>query len=144
MKKNRAPSLFSVLLIILLCVSMLAACKRIKPIQENQVARIVVWAYSYGEKQYELPSGDASRFIEIFNSSKYEGAGTGEGGTPEFGIRVYFRDGSCLHITDFGGFRKFEVFQCDPGGRNRDWYYVSSEALTAFASEMAKKIEANS
>ena len=144
MKKQRIAFIVSALFIVILCVSLFAACQKIERIEENQVEKIVVWVYDYGEKEYEMTSDDTKKFIELYNSSKYGGEGTGEGCTPEFGIRVYFRDGTYLLVSDFCGFRKFEVSLRNADGVQQAWYYISSEEFSEFALELADKAEKNS
>lgn len=139
MKKHGITAIISGLLIVILCVSLLTACNRIERIEETQVEKIIVWVYDCGQKEYEMTSDDTKNFIELYNSSKYEGKGTGEGGTAEFGIRVYFRDGTYLLISDFSGFRKFEVTLRNAEGVRRAWYYISSEKFSEFALELADK-----
>ena len=112
-------------------------------IEENQVEKIVAWVID-SEKEHELSSDEANKFIELFNTSKYEGKSTGEGGTPEFGISVYFSDGAYLLANDFDGLRKFEVSFHKADGGQRSSYYISSEELYAFAAEMADKVEKSS
>lgn len=124
---------------MLLCVSLLTACNKIQQIEEDQVAKIVVWVYDHGKKEYEMTLEDTKKLIELYNSSKYGGEGTGEGGTPEFGIRVYFLDGTYLLINDFCGFRKFEVSLRNADGAHQAWYYISSEKFSEFALELADK-----
>lgn len=143
MKKHRIASIFSALFIVVLCVSLFTACNKIDRIEENQVEKIVARVVN-SEKEYELTSDDTKKFIELFNTSKYEGKSTGEGGTPEFGISVYFSVGAYLLVNEFDGLRKFEVFFCKADGTQQHSYYISSEELYAFAEEMADKVEKNS
>jgi len=143
MKKHRIVCVFSVLFVVLLCMSLLTACRAFQRIEENQVEKIVVWVYDYGKKEYEMTSDDTKKFIELYNSSKYGGEGTGEGCTPEFGIHVYFRDGTYLLVNDFCGFRKFEVSFRNADGVQKAWYYISSEEFSAFAADLADKAEMN-
>lgn len=142
MKKHRIASIFSAFLIVVLCVSLFTACNKIEIIEENQVEKIVARVIN-NEKEYEMTSDEAKKFIELFNTSKYEGKSTGEGGTPEFGISVYFSDGSYLLANEFDGSRKFEVYTSKANGVQSRCYYVSSEELYAFAAEMAGKVEKN-
>lgn len=97
--------------------------------------RIEFW-HQFGEG-FELNAEDSARFIELFNASKYEGKGTGEGGTPDFGIRVYFRDGTSLSATDFSGKLEVSIFSAD--AEKKAWYYLSSNELYAFLLELADK-----
>ncbi len=143
MKKHRIASIFSALFIAVLCVSLFTACTKIERIEENQVEKIVARVVN-SEKEYEMASDDAKKFLELFNASKYEGKSTGEGGTPQFGISVYFSDGAYLLVNDFDGLRKFEVSFCKANGVQQHSYYISSKELYAFAAELADKVENNS
>ena len=143
MKKHRIASIFSALFIVALCLSLFAACNKMDSIEENQVEKIVAWVID-SEKEHELSSDEANKFIELFNTSKYEGKSTGEGGTPEFGISVYFSDGAYLLANDFDGLRKFEVSFHKADGGQRSSYYISSEELYAFTAEMVEKAENSS
>ena len=143
MKKHRIASIFSVLFIVVLCVSLFTACNKIERIEENQVEKIIARVVN-SEKEYEITSDDVKKFIELFNASKYEGKSTGEGGTPEFGISVYFSDGAYLLVNDFDGTRKFEVSFCKADGTQQHSYYISSEKLYTFAAGMADKVEQDS
>ena len=144
MKKHRIASIFSALFIVVLCISLFTACNKIESIEENQVEKIVAWIYVNGEKEYEMTSDDTKKFIELFNTSKYEGKSTGEGGTPEFGVRVYFSDGACLVVNDFCGLSKFEVGFHKADGGQRSSYYISSEEFYAFTAEMVDKAQKSS
>lgn len=80
---------------------------------------------------------DTETFIDLFNRAKYAGEGTGEGGTPEISVYVYFKDGSYMCVNDFGGKgRNIEVtlFNSD-----KKTYYLNSEDLEAFILEMLDK-----
>ena len=112
-------------------------------IEENQVEKIEAWVIN-NEEEYELSADESKKFIELFNTANYEGKSTGEGGTPQFGIDVYFSDGAYLHVNDFAGVHKFEVYASEANGSQSRCYYVSSEELYAFAAEMAEKVEKNS
>lgn len=142
MKKHRIASIFSAFLIVVLCVLLFAACNKIESIEENQVGKIDAWVIN-SKEEYKLSSDEAKKFIGLFNAASYEGKSTGEGGTPQFGIRVYFSDGAYLQVNDFDGSRKFEVYTSKANGVQSRCYYVSSEELYAFAAEMAGKVEKN-
>ena len=138
MKTYKNTSVLSALFIVILCMSLFTACQKVAQIEANEVERIAVWTQI--TEECELNADDSAKFIELFNSSKYEGKGTGEGGTPEFGICVYFRDGIYLLVNDFcfAG-RDFEVSLRDSDGNTKAWYYLSSEELYTFVSELANK-----
>ena len=69
MKKHRIASIFSAFLIVVLCVSLFTACNKIEIIEENQVEKIVARVIN-NEKEYEMTSDEAKKFIELFNTSK--------------------------------------------------------------------------
>lgn len=84
---------------------------------------------------------DTAKFIKLFNSARYAGEGTGEGGTPEIQVYVYYRDGSYLIISEFSGKgRDFEVSLHNASGNQKDWYYLSSKELDEFVLEMMAKV----
>ena len=143
MKIHRIASILSALFIVALCVSMFTSCNKIESIEENQVEKIVAWVVN-GEKEYEMTSDEAKEFIELFNASKHEGKSTGEGGTPQFGISIYFSDGAYLLVNDFDGLHRFEVSFCKADGTQQHSSYISSEELYVFAAEMVDKVEKNS
>ena len=143
MRKHRIASIFSALVIVVLCVSLFAACNKIESIEENQVGKIDAWVIN-SKEEYKLSSDEAKKFIDLFNAASYEGKSTGEGGTPQFGIRVYFSDGAYLQVNDFDGSSKFEVYTSKANGVQSRCYYVSSEELYAFAAELADKVNNNS
>ena len=143
MKIHRIASILSALFIVALCVSMFTSCNKIESIEENQVEKIVAWVVN-SEKEYEMTSDEAKEFIELFNASKHEGKSTGEGGTPQFGISIYFSDGAYLLVNDFDGLRRFEVSFCKADGTQQHSSYISSEELYVFAAEMVDKVEKNS
>lgn len=132
MKKHR---IVSALLIVLLCMSLLTACRGFRRIEESQVERVVVWNHS---AERDLTSDETKRFIALYNASKYGGKKIVGESTPNFGIRVYFRDGTVMRTTDELG--KLGVEFCDPDWTEITWNYVNSEELYDFASELAEKI----
>lgn len=139
MKKHKIASISSALFIIILCVSLFAACQKMEQFETNQVEKIVVWAQH--TEEYELNADDSARFIELYNSSKYGGKGTGEGGTPEFGVTVYFHDGTFMRANDFSAASgDFEITLHDSDGNRKAWYYISSKELYAFVSELLDEV----
>ena len=137
MKKHCKTSIFFTLFVIILLVSLLTACQKIQKVEKNQVEKITAWTHN--TVKYELNEEDSAKFIELYNVSKYEGKGTGEGGTPNFGITVYFFDGAYLRVNDFYG--KLEVWLYDADGDEKEWYYISGNELYNYVSELANKID---
>lgn len=134
MKKQKLLQILSVLLIAALSISLFTACHKIEEIEESQVEKIVLWVHV--KEDYELTAAEAAKFIELYNSSTCGGEGTGEGGTPEFGIVVYFRDGTTLRANDFED--SLEVTLHDSNEQRTAWYYVKGEELYQFVSDLAE------
>lgn len=153
MNKHRIATIVSVLFIVILCVSLFTACKKIERIEESQVEKVVVCLYNDGDKEYEMTSDEAKKFIELYNSSKYEGDDTDGCSTPLFGICIYFRDGTHLLIHEFEGdhvfyklegYHEFDVTFYNADEVQQAWYYISSEELEEFALEIVDKAKQNS
>ena len=137
MKIHKTASVFSTLFIVILCVSLFTACQRFERIEASQVERIVVWTYI--DEECELNEDDSAKFIELFNSSKYEGKESDFGTTAEFGICVYFRDGAYLRANDFAcGGMDFEVSLHDSDGNEKEHYYITNEELYTFVLELTE------
>ena len=100
------------ILAAVLCFA-LASCDA-KRISESKVEKAEL-------NGYLLPEEDLNTFIYWFNKAEYKGEGTGEGGTPDYTLEVFFKDGSTMRISDFGGKGiTFEVFRFDADGNNLD------------------------
>lgn len=133
MKMHRLIFLFFA---FFLFASLLTACQKNQRIESNQIEKIVAWTHNTAE--YTLSEDDFAKFIELYNAAQYGGKATGEGGTPDFGIIVYFSDGTYLRVNDFYG--KLEV-GLDKGSNKEAWYYISSNELYTFMAELANKID---
>ena len=126
--KNYVKVLSLLIICICLCASFFA-CNSTDRVDESQVEKIELGKYAFSESEVK-------QFIELFNSAAYEGEGTGIGGTPDYIIEVYIDDGSYLRVNQFGSLGyDFEVFRYNDGKR-LEWYYVNSEELKAFVSEL--------
>ena len=89
---------------------------------------------------YLLPEEDLKTFYYWFNKAEYKGEGTGEGGTPDYTLKVFFKDGSTMRISDFGGKGiTFEVCRFDADGNNTEWYYVYIDELETYFERMSEK-----
>ena len=82
----------------------------------------------------ELTSDEIEAFVELYNKSEYDGEATGEGGTPYYGVTVYYKDGSSLQINDFHSIgHDFEVgFRYDDDKRFENSFYVNNQELTDY------------
>ena len=135
MKKSKIVWIVSALCVVALCVSLFAFWASFHKIDSDEVEKIVLVVQH--TKGYELSASDLERFIRLYNTSIYKGEGTGEGGTPDIQVFVYYQDGSRLIISEFAfKGRDFEVSLRDVNGKKKAWYYVSSKALVAFVSEL--------
>ncbi|MBR5264494.1 MAG: hypothetical protein IKV50_07365 [Clostridia bacterium] len=87
-----------------------------------------------------LPEEDLNTFIYWFNKAEYKGEGTGEGGTPEYSLEVFFKDGSFMRISDFNGRGiTYEVSRFDAERNQTEWYYVYIDELETFFERMYEK-----
>lgn len=119
------------ILAAVLCFA-LASCDA-KRISESKVEKAEL-------NGYLLPEEDLNTFIYWFNKAEYKGEGTGEGGTPDYTLEVFFKDGSTMRISDFGGKGiTFEVFRFDADGNTTEWYYVYIDELETYFERMREK-----
>ncbi|MCH5183882.1 MAG: hypothetical protein J1E00_06875 [Oscillospiraceae bacterium] len=135
--KRTVAIIASISLVILLSLCTFLVIKHMNrhKIDSDQVEKITVWSHSFDEQ--ELNVRDTETFIKLYNKAKYGGKATGEGGTPEYGVDVYFVDGSRLVINQFGYVgHDFKVALYDANGPKNDWYYVDSQDLYEFVSEI--------
>ena len=140
MKKRRIATILAALFVVILCVSLLVITNRIEKIKDNQVEKIIIWSDTKGE--YEFNSDETAEFINLYNSSKYKGKATGEGGTPEFGIRVVLRDGGRFNITNVCcSDEEFELSIRNSDGEKENWYYFKNQSLYDFALDLIEKAE---
>ena len=134
--KKFVPFLLASILMIGLIGYGINSCQRFPKIDPEQVDTVSVWVHT---SQWNMTSSDVDKFINLYNASKYKGEGTGEGGTPAFGVEVYFVDGSELHIHDFQAMgRDFEVTFFDASGERTAWYYINNQALLEYLCKMAE------
>lgn len=81
-------------------------------IDSADVEKMIVWTH---ESRRELSEEEISGLMAQYNASSYGGKATGEGGTPDFGIKIVLRNGKELFVNDFYG--KVEVI-----GDDRSFY----------------------
>ena len=135
--RSKIVLLISLLCIVIACVLLFVYSEYHTRIDVNQVEKIVVWDYTH-DNSIEIDATDTKRFLELYNSSKYGGKATGEGGTPEFGIVVHYTNGKSLYISDFHCMgHDFEVFLYGRNGKGQA-YYVDSEELYEFVLELVE------
>jgi hypothetical protein len=123
---------FSCLLLLALGTAVILLFSRIPRITASKVDRIVVWTQALKEPP-QLDAGEKGTIISLFNKARYMGKGTGEGGTPEYGVVVYLKDGSRMQISAFHGLgRNFEVSLHNAKGKKTIWCYINSPELEDF------------
>ena len=69
------------------------------------------------------------KIIEEYNKSKYGRRATGEGGTPDFGLIIFFKNGQKTLVNDFYG--KVEV------SHNKKSFYLENENLYHLIKELS-------
>ena len=130
-------AVFSIFLIIILCMSLMASCGEIKKLDQSSIEKINIW--SGASKASELTEEQKTEFIKLYNAAEYDGKANGQGGTPQFGIYIDLSDGTKLNVNDF--FTKLEVTVRNKKGKTKAWYYINSQELYTFMSELANEIK---
>jgi len=62
------------------------------------VKKAVVWTH---QPENQLTEDEVLKIIEEYNKSKYGRRATGEGGTPDFGLIIFFKNGQKTLVNDF-------------------------------------------
>lgn len=138
MKRSKNVLFISILCVLVACVLVLVCEDNPAQIDVNQVETIAVWDYIQ-DNCIEIDAADTERFLKLYNSSKYGGKATGEGGTPEFGAIVHYADGKSLYVSDFHCLgHDFEVYLYGRNGKGQA-YFVDSEELYEYVLELVKK-----
>ncbi len=123
------------LLLTLAFLISLTACggdKKYLEISVDEVQKITFSSQTSEDK--ELTSDEIEAFVKLYNKSEYDGGATGEGGTPYYGVTVYYKDGSRLQINDFHDIgHDFEVaFRNADGKKDINSFYVNNQDLTDY------------
>lgn len=120
------------------CTVIFVNNRRIHKIDPDKVEKITFWADGIGLRgEQELNEQDAETIIIMYNESKYSGKGIGDGGTPEFGITVYFTNGNTLRLSQFHiGDRDFEMSYTNANGKKEDWFYVKNQDIYNYVFKM--------
>ena len=134
---KKTTSVFSIFLIIILCISLLASCGEIKKLDQSSIEKINIW--SGASKNSELSEEQKAEFIKLYNAAEYDGKANGEGMTPQFGIYMDLSDGTKLNVNDF--VTKLVVTVRNKKGKTKAWYYINSQELYTFMSELANELE---
>lgn len=128
--KKRISLILAVILLLGLSSCAILTNKRFPQIDTQQVESISFWSYAASK---QMNSEDIDKFIQLYHGSRYSGQGTGEGGTPEFGVEVCFKDGAILYVNDFQALdRDFEVALIDASGERTEWCYINNQKLLEY------------
>ena len=127
--------IFALLCITVLCFSFFACSKSLDSIDASRVEKVFLRNH---DGEYELTEEESKRLIELYNASYYEGEATGGGGTPDFGVSIYFNDQIQFQVNEFAGGAAngsvFEVFWIGiPFGSA---FYVKNDEMYSFIKEL--------
>ncbi len=122
-------------LTIFMLVTLFSGCSSKKEVKLDDIEYVVLWEQTNNE-DYMLNEEDLKEFIKLYNSAVYSGDGTGEGGTPEFGAVIKFKNGSFMRINEFcGNQRTFEITTHKENSERIEWFYAENENLENFIFE---------
>lgn len=113
-------SIFLVLFLFSECKSSFSAIER------NDVEKIIIWTH---ESEREASANEISSILKFYNAADYDGKVTGEGGTPDFGLRIVLKNKDEILVNDFHG--KVEV------SVGNQAFYLKSQDLYATIEEAA-------
>ena len=71
MKKFKVTIVVS--LVVILCTVLLAGCKKVEPLDTDEIEKIVAWTQT---DEYELRQDEIERIVELYNLSKHGGEPT--------------------------------------------------------------------
>ena len=84
-------------------------------IDNTEVKKVIFWTH---QSEREATADEMANILELYNTSKYGGKATGEGGTPDFGAKIILENDDEIYVNDFYG--KVEVLT-----KNRTFYLES-------------------
>lgn len=123
---------------LFLCVGC-AADENGLEISAKDVASVHVWLLG---KSGDIPldSAEMKTFIQLYNQSQYMGEANGNGGTPEWGVQVSFKNGEVLTINEFNGREDFEVCWHTAVGE-KAWCYINNQKLLDYVTEIVSSFD---
>ena len=138
MKKSVKLWIIAAVCMFVVCIALLAYLGIIDSINANRVEKIVFYADSNRSTGIVLDADETKEFIKLFNASKYGGLTNGEGGTPDLGVAVHFRNGAILYVNEFGGHHNFEAHRAHAIIKGKG-YYLDSGELCDFMLALEEK-----
>ena len=123
---------------VFLCIGC-SASNDYPQISYAQIESVHVWAQgTYNDMQLNVD--EMKTFITLYNQSQYMGEGTGNGGTPEWGVFVCYKNGDELYINEFNGSEDFEISLHTSTGK-KAWCYVNNQELINYLQEMVTQLD---
>ena len=132
MKSKKRLIILCVLLVITIGIWAAVTFPYPQQIQADQVEKVV-------GPGGQLDAKDAEKLIRLFNTAKYRGNDLGYGTTDEGAFSVHFKDGSILHIRNYGGKNYWVVLQKDGKYLKNNSFFITSDKLRDFYDEERNK-----
>lgn len=132
MKSKKRLIILCVLLVITIGIWAAVTFPYPQQIQADQVEKVVGPAG-------QLDAKDAEKLIRLFNTAKYRGNDLGYETTDEGAFSVHFKDGSILHIRNYGGKNYWVVLQKDGKYLKNNSFFITSDKLRDFYDEVRNK-----
>lgn len=131
--KHRRTFFVLLAIALVICVAVIYTAIRINHISLSQVERIVISNWHQG-LPYEWTDEEIEYVVNLYNTAVYGGFADGSGGTPNYEVFIYFRDGSYMRISEFNGIKAdYEVRIFDSSGVfATPTYYIKSDKLRTF------------
>jgi hypothetical protein len=132
MKSKKRLIILCVLLVITIGIWAAVTFPYPQQIQADQVEKVV-------GPGGQLDAKDAEKLIRLFNTAKYRGNDLGYETTDEGAFSVHFKDGSILHIRNYGGKNYWVVLQKDGKYLKNNSFFITSDKLRDFYDEVRNK-----
>ena len=132
MKSKKRLIILCVLLVITIGIWAAVTFPYPQQIQADQVEKVV-------GPGGQLDAKDAEKLIRLFNTAKYRGNDLGYETTDEGAFSVHFKDGSILHIRNYGGKNYWVVLQKDGKYLKNNSFFITSDKLRDFYDEERTK-----
>ena len=132
MKSKKRLIILCVLLVITIGIWAAVTFPYPQQIQADQVEKVV-------GPGGQLDAKDAEKLIRLFNTAKYRGNDLGYETTDEGAFSVHFKDGSILHIRNYGGKNYWVVLQKDGKYLKINSFFITSDKLRDFYDEERNK-----
>lgn len=132
MKSKKRLIILCVLLVITIGIWAAVTFPYPQQIQADQVEKVV-------GPGGQLDAKDAEKLIRLFNTAKYRGNDLGYETTDEGAFSVHFKDGSILHIRNYGGKNYWVVLQKDGKYLKNNSFFITSDKLRDFYDEERNK-----